>query len=281
MSSYVYDINLIVDLIQTIASIAVILDSIEIIIERHQYSSRGVFNFEVLGTYKKWMLSKKVKPILDTLFKYPNFIFLVSIQLVSAILILSHLFVNFSILFVTVILVIHLLSHVRNHYGMNGSDQLQVIIFISLFVYYIFPFDPIVQKFSIFFLCFQSLLSYFMAGLAKLVSPMWRNGIAIAGIMNTEIFGNKIFAQILIKNSLVSKIICWWVIIFECIFPLLIFTGIQSAVIFTIIGTVFHLSLAVFMRFNSFFWSFVATYPALLFFATEFQSLIQSFSFYH
>jgi uncharacterized membrane protein len=35
----------------------------------------------------------------------------------------------------------------------------------------------------------------------------------------------------------------------------------------------FHLLLAILMRFNSFLWSFIATYPALLFFASEFQNI--------
>ena len=37
MSSYLFDINLVVDLILTIASIAVIIDALEIIVERRQY----------------------------------------------------------------------------------------------------------------------------------------------------------------------------------------------------------------------------------------------------
>jgi hypothetical protein len=219
--------------------------------------------------------------IYNILFKYPNYIFLVSLQLVVAILVISHLFTNFSLFFVMIVLLVHLLSHLRNPYGVDGSDQMQVIIFASLVVFYTAPSDSMIQKFSISFLCFQSLLSYFMSGLAKIVSPVWRDGTAIVGIMNTESFGNKGLALILINNPMLSKIVCWWVIIFECIFPFLIFTGIQTAYFFILCGIIFHLSTAVFMRFNSFFWSFIATYPALLFFASEFQNLIESFHFFN
>jgi hypothetical protein len=265
--------HLIVDLIQTIASIAVVIDAIEIIIERHQYSSRGIFNFEVLRTDKTWMLNKRLNPIFRILFDYPNFIFLISIQLVTAVLIVSHIFTNLSVYFVLIILSIHLLTHIRNRYGMNGSDQLQVIIFASLLIFYLNPDDILVQKFSIYFIGFQSLLSYFMAGLAKLVSPTWRDGNAISGIMNTESFGNRLIAKILIDKPLLSKLICWGVIIFESIFPIFIFGGIYTTYIFIIMGILFHLLLAILMRFNSFLWSFIATYPALLFFASEFQNI--------
>jgi hypothetical protein len=276
MNNYsLFDLSVIIDLIQTLASTAVIVDAIEIIVERHQYSSNGIYNFEILRLYKRWMRSKWIGSIFNILFNYPNFIFLISIQLVAAILVISHVFTNISSTFIIIILLIHLLSHIRNQYGMDGSDQLQVIIFASLMMYYATA-DPIIQKSSIFFLCFQSLLSYFMSGLAKLVSPVWRDGTAIAGIINTESFGNKVFAKILINRPSLSKLICWMVIIFECVFPILIFNGIPNTIFFIISGIIFHLSIAIFMRLNSFFWSFIATYPALLFFAEEFQNFIRN-----
>ncbi len=271
MSSYLFDINWVVDLILTIASIAVIVDALEIIIERRQYSTSGIYNFEVLRTSKRWMTNRWIAPICNILFKYPNYIFLVSIQLAVATLVISHLFPNLSLFFVIIILMVHLLSHLRNHYGMDGSDQLQVIIFASLSVFYAAPSDPITQKFSIFFLCFQSLLSYFMSGLAKLVSPVWREGTAIVGIINTESFGNKGFAQILIDYPMLSKLVCWWVIIFECVTPILIFTGIQTAYFFMIFGIMFHLSTAVFMRFNSFFGPLLQLIPHCFFLLLNFK----------
>jgi hypothetical protein len=279
-SIYLFDIHLIVDLIQTIASIAVIIDAIEIIIERNHYSSDGIFNFEVLRSYKRWMTNGKVVSIYNIILNYPNYIFLVFIQLIVAILVISHLFTNLSLFFIMIILLIHLLSHLRNQYGVDGSDQIQVIIFASLLAFYATS-DPIVQKFSIFFLCFQSFLLYFMSGLAKLSSPAWRGGEAIAGIINTESFGNRVLSQILFNRPLLSKLICWCVIIFECAFPILIFTGIQSTVFFILVGMIFHFSISIFMRLNSFFWSFIATYPALLFFAAEFQNFVGSIHFLH
>jgi hypothetical protein len=283
-SYYIFDIYLIVDLIQTIASIAVIIDAIEIVVERRQYSSSGIYNLEVLRTYKKWMMYRWIAPIYNILFDYPNYVFLVIIQLLVAILMISHLFTNLSLFFVIIILVVHILSHLRNRYGMNGSDQLQIIIFASLSTFYITSAtngDPILLKSSIFFLALQTIISYFMSGLAKLASPVWRNGTAIAGIMNTESFGNKVFAQILINNPLLSKLICYWVILFECVFPILIFMGVNTTMFVLLNGILFHLSTAILMRFNSFLWSFIATYPSLFFFAFEFQNFIGYFHLHH
>ena len=133
-----------------------------------------------------------------------------------------------------------------------------------------------VKQFSIFFICFQALLSYFTSGFAKLVSPIWRGGEAMIGIVDTVSYGNKVFARLLVKNATLSKLLCWSVIIFECAFPLLAFTGVQTTIIFIVTGIIFHLSIAIFMRLNNFFWTFIATYPAILFFANSFQIFIAS-----
>jgi hypothetical protein len=256
-----------------LASITVIIDAIEIIFERHQYGPNGIYNFAILRTYRKWMMTPWIANILNILFNYPHYIYLVSIQLIAGVLIVSHLFTNLSLPLVLVILLIHLLSHLRNQYGLDGSDQMQVIIFASLVAFYASP-SLIVKQFSIFFICFQVLLSYFTSGFAKLVSPVWRNGTAISGILNTVSYGIKPIAKILVTNPTLSKLICWSVITFECAFPVLVFTGVKPTIIFIITGIVFHLSIAVFMRLNAFFWSFVATYPAVLFFAYNFQIVI-------
>jgi len=278
MFSYFFDINLVVDLIQTIASIAVIIDCIEVLIERYQYTSRGIFSLEIIRMYKKWMLNRYLDLFFNFLFGYPNYILLIILQLVIGVLVISQIFINISMFLILFIFIILLLSHIRNHLVMSVSDQLQVIIFAVLLVFYLSPFNPIVQKTAIFFICFQSLLSYFMAGLAKLSSSAWKNGTAIKDIMNTESFGNKSFAKILIDKPFISKLVCWCVIIFECSFPVLIFTGLQTTFFLIILGILFHLSISIFMRFNSFFWSFIATYPALLYISVEIQNFIRSIS---
>jgi hypothetical protein len=46
-------------------------------------------------------------------------------------------------------------------------------------------------------------------------------------------------------------------------------------------GILFHRSTAILMRFNSFLWSFIATYPSLFFFAFEFQNFIGYFHLHY
>lgn len=261
----IFELTTIADIIQTLACVAVILDAIEIISERQQYGSNGIYNYAVLKTSYKWMIKGWIAPVLDTVLNYPCYLYLVVLQLVVAFLIISHLFASLSLPFVVVILLIHLLSHLRNRYGLDGSDQMQAILFASLTIFYLSP-DPFVKQCCLWFICLQALLSYFTAGCAKARSAAWRDGTAMNDIMSTTSFGSKGFALVLAQKPLLSKMMCWAVIVFECAFPLLAFAGVRVCFVFIAVGILFHLSTAMFMGLNSFFWSFVATYPAILFF---------------
>jgi hypothetical protein len=275
--SGLFEVNVVADLILSLVCIAIIIDAIEIIFKRKQFSRGGVFDYAILKTYRKFTLNKIVDPTMSFLLDYPRFIYLIIFQVVVATILVSHLFASLSSTLngplIGIILLILLLLHFRNPYGGDGSDQMKVIVLVSLFIFYISP-DLIVKQFAIFFICFQALLSYFTSGFAKLVSPVWRGGEAMRGIMNTMGYGNKVISRLLVKNAKLSKVICWSIIVFECIFPLLVFTGVNSAIIFIVIGIMFHLSIAIFMGLNNFFWSFVSTYPAILFFANNFQIFI-------
>ena len=126
------DITTTVDYIQILACIALMINAAEIIAERQLYSSNGMYSYAVIKTSSPWMLKGRLAPVLDRVFYSPCYISFVSLQLVVAILLISHLFPSLSWLFVVIILLIQLLSHLRNPFGLDGSDQMQVILFASL-----------------------------------------------------------------------------------------------------------------------------------------------------
>ena len=87
-----FQINLVVELIQSLACVAVVIDAVEVIHERHQYGQNGIYSFSILRTYRKWMMMAWMAPFLNVLFNYPRYIFLVSIQAVAVVLVISPAF---------------------------------------------------------------------------------------------------------------------------------------------------------------------------------------------
>ena len=85
------------------------------------------------------------------------------------------------------------------------------------------------------------LLSYLSAGFAKLISSDWRGGSAIAGVLNTRQYGTWPLAAWLSRYSWSAIFVCWSVILFECLGPLVAFTGQASLVAFLSAGLFSHL----------------------------------------
>jgi hypothetical protein len=61
------------------------------------------------------------------------------------------------------------------------------------------------------------------------------------------------------------------VIVFECLAPLLVFTGPAGCLLFLSMGVLFHVGIAALQGLNLFVFAFVATYPALLLTAFDIQ----------
>jgi hypothetical protein len=170
-----------------------------------------------------------------------------------------------------VVLLLVVLCNLRNAYGLDGSDQANIIILAAAFAASLAPRDGVGTQVCVWFVAIQSALSYWIAGIAKLRSPMWRNGSAIVGILSTEAYGHAGLHQWLRTNPRLAQVLCWGVILFECCFPLVFL--IPGPFKLVLIGTafLFHVATAVAMGLNNFFWGFVALYPALLLCAFSFS----------
>ena len=73
----------------------------------------------------------------------------------------------------------------------------------------------------------------------------------------------------------VGVALCWSVIVMETLFPLCLVVPQPWGWPFLGWGVAFHLLCAVIMGLNSFFWAFVATYPALLYASASLRPAIE------
>jgi hypothetical protein len=99
--------------------------------------------------------------------------------------------------------------------------------------------------------------------LAKLISPIWRIGRALPDVLSTYSHSHPWIAQLVSQHIWLALAASWSVIIFECLFPRLLFGHSQLAVLALVCGFSFHAGCAVFMGLSSFLWGFPATYPCV------------------
>lgn len=132
----------------------------------------------------------------------------------------------------------------------GGSDAMTMQIVLAWFIALL---DPSLENICVAYVAIQNLLSYFVAGVAKVLRTEWRNGQAL----------KRFLIQFEVPWVPAPAALSWCVIFFEMLFPLAIFAPWP----FVIGGLVFHLLNAYALGLNRFFFAWVAGYPAIFFLA--------------
>jgi hypothetical protein len=154
---------------------------------------------------------------------------------------------------------------VRTGIGGDGSDQMGYIASIGTLLTILGALrnDSLIAFAGVLLVASQATLSYFVAGLAKLISPTWRNGIALSDILNTYGHGHSAAEAMLIRPKLCFGL-CWLVILAETLFPLVLMLPPKTLYVALGASILFHFMTAYFMGLNTFVWAFIATYPSVI-----------------
>jgi hypothetical protein len=191
--------------------------------------------------------------------------FVLSTRLVMSVaLIATHTSV-YDILYLGVIIFSCIYMNYRTCFGGDGSDQMGFIVCVGTLLMVLGnQVDDFQLGFAgVLLIGGQAVISYFIAGASKLVSPVWRRVGAILGVMKTETYGHNLAVRLVDGREMLQAIICWTVIITEIAFPLVLVVPRDFMIVGFVSFAVFHLSNAFFMGLNAFVWPFVATYPSV------------------
>jgi hypothetical protein len=149
--------------------------------------------------------------------------------------------------------------------GGDGADQMASIVLVATaLVAPAFPGDARVAL-GAGFIAAQAVLAYSTSGIAKLISPVWRDGTGLTGILSTVDHGTPALGLWLARHRAFSKLASWGTIAFECSFIFVLVLSPLPAAALLAVGLTFHAACAVFMGLNSFLWAFPATYPCVWF----------------
>jgi hypothetical protein len=190
---------------------------------------------------------------------------LLGLQLASAAgLALAGPFVPTGRLLLLLALVTSTLARWRRYTGGDGAEQMAVVVLAAACLAVLpYPSEARVTL-AVLFIAAQLSLSYVTAGIAKLISPVWRDGAALPAILSTHGHGHPAAARFLQDHPALARVGCWTVIGLECLFPLLVLGPAWLAIPALALGLAFHAGCAILMGLNSFLWSFPATYACVL-----------------
>jgi hypothetical protein len=244
------------------AACGVLIDCVETLHTRRWYLPDGVFSWTTRRASYSWRPSGVIGAALDRILAYPYFLALTILQLVCATLIVAGVTPLLPYA-VGVIVAARFLTILRiGPYGGEGADQMLMIVLAAMGLYAISP-ESVAGRVVVWFLAAEVMLAYLTAGAIKLRTAAWRSGDAIQSVMGTTLFGTPVLAEAVAHTRWPSLVLCWMVMAFECLFPILVFCGPEVCAATLLAGVVMHASIAMLQGLNVFFWAFVSTYPAV------------------
>jgi hypothetical protein len=146
----------------------------------------------------------------------------------------------------------------------GGADRMGLLILSCLCLTQITP-DLLWREIAFGYLALQLVLSYFISGWVKVINPDWRNGRALRDVFQFSVYPASESLRQLALSPRLLLFLSWYVILFELLFPLSLFSKTSLLVALFITGS-FHFSNACLFGLNRFFWIWIAAYPSILWF---------------
>ena len=160
----------------------------------------------------------------------------------------------------------HVLMLIRWRGAFNGgSDFMTLVVLTGVLLAQLVQMggDPhLAWRAGLWYICLQSITSYFMSGWVKLMQPEWRNGHAMTIFLNAAIYG-PLSASSFLRRPWLARLGAWAFIGWECAAPLALLHPLV-ALVFCTIALLFHFLVFWFFGLNRFFWAWLATFPAIL-----------------
>jgi hypothetical protein len=258
------DLSSAIRAVEIVAACGTALTSSEWLMNARHLRDDALLSWPISQLRHRTLADGIVPRLLNPVFGYPGILWLVSVRLAAALFLLSGIPSEPARTTLTVVVALTTLAiGLRSPFGLDGSDQMAGFIFGTLALARLFP-HPAVEVVFLWVLALQSALAYFTAGYFKLVSPIWRSGAAISGISATRMYGSSWASRFVHGRRWFCVGLAWSIILAECLFPLALVVQLPFALAMLFAGAVFHVMSGVVMGLNTFIWSFLATYPAIL-----------------
>ncbi len=144
----------------------------------------------------------------------------------------------------------------------GGSDRMGMLLIFCLSLAHWAP-NPRWQELAFAYLAAQLVLSYVISGWVKVKNPAWRSGAALRDVFAFSAYPVSEDLRTLSNHPNLMFVLSWAVIGLELVFPLTLLSQ-PTLIGGLILAAMFHLSNALFLGLNRFFWVWLATYPSIL-----------------
>jgi len=149
----------------------------------------------------------------------------------------------------------------------GGSDMMLMVVLSALVVAHAGAGSDLLVRAALLYVAAQGVMSYFIAGVAKLGSHAWRDGSAIPRFLATPHFGVPAALSRALGAPQRGRLAAWGIMAFECAAPLALLAP-QAMVAYVAVAALFHAFNVWAFGLNRFLLVWSATWPAMVFAAS-------------
>jgi hypothetical protein len=242
---------------QKILALSLVIQTTELLIINNYNQVKKVWCWPHLQ--KDWQF-KTARWLASFCLTDQNSTYLLILRLLLAVL----LFFSNSAILPIFILVLSYLVVLRFRGPFNGGSDYMTIQLLLTLSFCRYTDDPRWHLIAIWYLSFQVVLSYFIAGWVKIKTAEWRSGFALSRFVLNSNYRVPEFLKRPFANPIFCIAASWSILLFECLFPIVLIWP-QTVLYFTFFGLIFHVLVFIIFGLNRFVWAWFATYPILLF----------------
>lgn len=236
---------------QGLAGLAALVGTLELLATRASWSEDGTW---------RWRTLRQEMPWAGPLFGTRGFTLLLGARALAA----AGLIIAPSLSFAAILWAASLPVTVRFRGPYNGgSDHMLMIVLAALVVATAGATHPIVVQGAVAWVGAQGVLSYWIAGMAKLRHRAWREGSVLPVLVAVPAYGVPAGTQRLLSHPAIARAAAVGVLAFECLLPLVLLDE-RLACAGAAVAAVFHLANAWTFGLNRFLLVWASTWPAII-----------------
>jgi hypothetical protein len=245
-------VSTVLRLTELLAALAVVQGTLELLARRAALADDGTWRWSTLAPELRGL-----GPVLA----YRPFLAVLALRLVAAALLLAG--VRGAV--APVLWVTSLLVNLRFRGTTNGgSDMMLMVVLSALVVAHLGAGSEVLVRAALLYVAAQGVMSYFIAGVAKLGSPAWRDGTAVARLLATPHFGVPSALALALDAPGRRRLAAWGILAFECVVPLALLAP-HAMLVYVVLAALFHVVNAWAFGLNRFLLVWSATWPAMMF----------------
>jgi hypothetical protein len=251
-------------LIGLVATMSLFAAEYIVAMQRGMMGTSSLMAWDIYALQSRWVYRGWRATLLNTLFRPQVFACVVIVRVLLAALAVALVPTGFTPLPLVLLLALTMLVNLRHSHGRDGADDLTTVLVAGLLTYSLPSSSSPLRWAGLIFVITQVSLSYFVSGVAKLISVEWRTGEAIIGVFSTNVYG---FPPVVpwLRSLSLRHAICWSIIAWETTFPLYWVVPAPLSFGWLVAGVLFHMGSAVLMGLNTFLVVFLSTYPLLVY----------------